>query len=72
MSIYSVCRAIRKITDEELAELEKVAKGQLEYCSPLKMATQGRQNALGKHNLAVLAKLRELRDAIMAGEELRR
>ena len=72
MSLYSVCRNILKVTDEEIAEAEKMAKGQLAYFSPLKMATQGRQHALGKHNLAVLAKVRELRDTIKSGASLDR
>lgn len=70
MSVLSICRAIRAVKDEELAELEQMAKGQLAYLSPLKMATMGRQHALGTHNLLVLSKLRELRDAIKAGERL--
>jgi hypothetical protein len=72
MSVLRIARSIRTIKDEELAELEQMAKGQLAYCSPLKMATMGRQHALGMHNLLVLAKLRELRDAIKAGEQLRK
>jgi hypothetical protein len=72
MSAMTVCCAVLKITDEELDGLEKMARGQLAYFSPLKMATMGRQRALGQHNLAVLAKLRELRDTIKAGESLGR
>lgn len=72
MSILSICRAARKVTDEELAEMETMARGQASYIRPLKLATQARQNALGKHNLSVLEKLRELRDTIKAGENLAR
>jgi len=64
VSLYSVCRNIRKVTDQELAEAEEMAKGQLADFSPLKMATQGRQHALGKHNLEVIARVRALRDII--------
>ena len=64
MSLYSVCRNIRKITDAELAEAEEMAKSQCAYFSPLKMATQGRQHALGKHNLEVISRIRFLRDII--------
>ena len=69
MSLYSVCRNIRKVTDQELAEAEEMAKGQMAYFSPLKMATQGRQHALGKHNLDVIAKVRALRDTINAAAD---
>lgn len=72
MSLYSVCRNVLKVTDEEIAEAEKIAHGQLDYLSPLKMATTARQHALGKHNMAVLTKLRELRDTIKAGASIRR
>lgn len=70
--VYGICRKVVKITDEELAELEEVAKVQLEYLSPLKCATMGWQHALGNHNLAVVAKLRELRDLILQGAEIKR
>jgi hypothetical protein len=70
MSALTICRNVAKITDAELDELERMAKGQLAYFSPLKMATTGRQHALGQHNLAVLTKLRELRDTIKAGESI--
>jgi hypothetical protein len=70
VNALSICRAVRKLSDAELDDLERMAKGQLAYLSPLKMATSARQHALGNHNLLVLTKLRELRDAIKAGEKL--
>lgn len=69
-SINALCKKALKVTDEEIEELTEVARGQLEYCSPLKQATMARQQALGHHNMLVLAKVRELRDAIRGGEHL--
>lgn len=69
-SIHALCKKALKVTDEELDELTEVARQQLEYCSPLKMATTARQHALGHHNMLVLAKVRELRDTIKDGEKI--
>ena len=69
-SIYALCKKALKVTDEELDELMEDARQQLEYCSPLKMATTSRQVALGHHNMMVLTKVRELRDILKAGESL--
>ena len=67
MSIVSICRNIRKVTDEELAELGVEAARQLSYMHPLKMGTAAKQCALGQYNMGVIQKLRELRDFINAG-----
>lgn len=65
--VHRVCVLALKITDSQLDNTEQMAKSQIAYFSPLKMATTAKQHALGKHNLAVLAKVRELRDTIRAG-----
>lgn len=67
--IYSISRSIRRIRDAELDEMQKLAEGQLNYIHPLKLATQAKQHALGNHNLAVLTRLRELRDMIIASKK---
>lgn len=69
-TILSVCKKVLTITDEEFARADEVAREQLEYTHPLKMATTGKQRALGDHNTRVLAKLRELRDVIREGAGL--
>lgn len=69
-SVYSLTRKAFKVTDEELVELEELARGQLEYISPLKQATMARQRALGEHNLRVIECVRKLRDTIIAGKHL--
>ena len=53
--------AINKLTDEEIWQIEGVARSQATYLHPLKHATQGRYNKLGQHNLEVMAKVKELR-----------
>ena len=69
-SVYSLTRKAVKVTDEELAELEELAKGQMQYLSPLKMATMARQHQLGEYNLRVLECVRKLRDTIISGKNL--
>ncbi len=59
--INSVCKRVMQITDEEIAEMRDVATGQLNYLSPLKMATVAKQYYLGTHNNLVLDRLVELR-----------
>ncbi len=68
--VYSITRRAAKVTDAELSELEELAHGQLEYLSPLKMATMARQHALGTYNLKVIDCVRKLRDTIIAGKHL--
>ena len=68
--IYKICEDVLKITDEEVNEIKEIAKGQLEYNHPLKMATAGRLHALGEHNMKVLDKLLELKAAIEEGATL--
>lgn len=69
MSIFSICKNLRKVTDAELVELEADAIAQRDYTHPLKMATASKQQALGAYNIAVLTKLRELRDLMNRGPE---
>lgn len=69
-SLLNLCRDVLRVDDTEVAELERMANQQCAYLSPLKMATSARQHALGRHNLIVIAKYRELREAIETGKEL--
>jgi hypothetical protein len=69
-NILNVCLKVREITDEELAEAEAMAREQIDYFSPLKMATTAKQVALGKHNMACIAALRILRNVIRDGEKV--
>lgn len=70
MNVYTFCRKALTITDDDLADAENIARKQLEYFSPLKMATTARQHALGAHNMAVITKVRELRDVLRGGKDI--
>lgn len=69
-SLLTLCRDVLRVDEAEVAELERMSNQQCAYLSPLKMATSARQHALGRHNLIVIAKYRELREAIETGKEL--
>lgn len=68
--IFDICIKVTQITDEEVQELRDIAQGQLEYISPLRMATTAKQNALGQHNMAVLDALLKLKAVIESGTHL--
>lgn len=68
--IYKICENVLKITDDEVSEIREIAKGQLEYMHPLKMATARKQHLLGEHNNKVLDKLLELKAVIEEGAEI--
>jgi hypothetical protein len=66
-NIHTICRKVAKLTDQELATADSEAAEQWTYLHPLKLARAARVHAAGNHNQRVLAKLRELRDTILAG-----
>ena len=68
--INKICADILTLTDDELDEALKMAKGQMEYFSPLKNATMGWQHKLGQHNMEVVNELKHLRDTIKEGENI--
>lgn len=65
--LLRLCKRIREIPEEEMCEAMEVASGQLEFLSPLKMATTKKQRALGEYNMIVIGKLAELRAIIRRG-----
>ncbi|WP_303997108.1 hypothetical protein [Desulfovibrio piger] len=70
--IADLCLLVHELTDEDFREADEIIHGQLEYCHPLKMATAGWQHQLGEHNRAVVAKLRELKEIIEQGANIKR
>lgn len=68
--IFGICIAVTQITDAEVQELREIAQEQLDYNHPLKMATTAKQNALGRHNMAVLDALLKLKEVIESGAHL--
>lgn len=69
-TILNVARKIRDLSDEDLNAAERMAREQLTYTSPLKMATVARSHKLGSHNLRVVLELRAIRETIRQGEWL--
>ena len=67
-AINDLCKRVMKVTDDQLEEVEKTAQEQMKYVHPLKMGRARQMHAIGRHNLAVAQKLRELRDTIKAGK----
>ncbi len=63
-NIRQICIDIKNIGVKDLKRERKIAIGQTEYISPLKPATQGKQNRLGYHNLKILDKLVVLQELI--------
>lgn len=68
--IYGICIAVTQITDAEVQELRDIAQRQLDYISPLRMATTAKQNELGRHNMDVLDALLKLKEVIESGAHL--
>ncbi len=69
--IEIACKEVLKITEEELKEMEKIAQQQMEYFNPLKMETAGWQHELGQHNKRVVKKIRELKETLEAGANIK-
>lgn len=65
-NLHTICKKVIAITDAEFDAAEAEARQQAGYVHPLKMATASRVTEAGKHNLLVIAKLRELRAAILS------
>lgn len=68
--IYDICILVAHITDAEVQEIRDIAQRQLDYISPLRMATTAKQNALGQHNMDVLDALLNLKKVIESGAHL--
>ncbi len=63
-NIHTICKKISRITDAEIAGVEKIAQQQMNYIHPLKMASATKVHNTGVKNLECLKKLRELRDLL--------
>lgn len=64
MKIITICKKVNSLTDEDFAEMDRMAECQVNFIHPLKLRTQQEQSRLGHYNQAVLKKLRELREVI--------
>lgn len=70
--LEELCAIALELTEEDFEEMDEIIRQQLEYCQPLKMATTAWQHELGRHNQAVVAKIRELKDVILQGANIQR
>lgn len=69
-TLIAICRALNDLDEAELRMADQSAQRQSDYNHPFKMAAATRQQNLGAHNKAVIAKIRELRTLIKAGEKI--
>ena len=67
-TVHKICKQVVALTDEELDAAEIEANEQVNHLHPLKVAKQFRINKAGKHNLRVIAAVRNLRNTITAGK----
>lgn len=68
--IYEIRKTLFEITDKEIEELREMAREQIEYSHPFKMATARYQNQLGEYNNKVLDKILELKQIFEYGANL--
>lgn len=64
--VNKVCRNILKLTDEDIAEVRKMAEEQKQYIHPLKGKKQQTLNKTGQRNLEAINKIEELRKILKA------
>lgn len=62
--INKICKAVLKITDEEIQIAKEQIEKQLTYMHPLKNARAGKINKIGSNNFEILQKFKEFRQTI--------
>ena len=62
--VNKVCKAVKNLTEEDFKAVFDMAKEQIEYTNPLKMATASKLNDTGEHNFKVIEALRNLKIVI--------
>ena len=63
-------KLILNLTDSDFDEINSIIDSQLNYCHPLKMATQGKHNKLGRQNKKVIESILKLKKILEVGKEL--
>ncbi len=61
-NIHTLCKKIARLSDADIAGVERIAQEQMDYMHPLKLAGAGKTQATGRKNMEILKRLRELRD----------
>lgn len=62
--VNKICKSVKNLTEEDLTAMLDMAKEQIEYVHPFKMATAPKLNDIGEHNLRVTEALRNLKIVI--------
>lgn len=66
--VNKVCKSVLGLAESDITEVEEMTKRQCQYINPLKPNKQGKFNDLGKHNMKVIAALKNLQKVIAAGD----
>ena len=67
-----ICKMILELNEEDYVDAANVINSQKEYVNPLRMATQGWQNELGRYNAKVVEKIKELHELLKTGANIER
>lgn len=67
-----ICKMILTLNEEDYANAAEVINSQKAYVNPLRMATQGWQNELGRYNAKVVEKIKELHELLKTGTNIER
>lgn len=62
--IFTICRNIRKITEEHFKEVEYIGIKQSAWVHPLKGGQQKKINSLGNNNLSIVEHLKAIQGII--------
>lgn len=62
--VNKVCRNILKLSDEDIADVKKMAEEQMQYIHPLKGKRQYKLNNHGLRNLKIINAIEELREIL--------
>ena len=71
-AINDVCIKILNLSDQDFEEMQKTINEQKAFISPLRMATTAYKHKLGEYNARVLNKLRDLREALRSGAQIKK
>ena len=72
MKINDICLSVLKLTDDDFKEVETAILSQKSYSHPLKNATVKWQHDLAEHNQRVLDAVRNLKNVIEQGKDIKK
>lgn len=62
--IHRICLAIKRLSESDFTDIEKLAEEQSNYTHPLKHGTANKLNDLGEYNQRVIRQLKLLMETI--------